>query len=287
MIGRPAIEPHALARSNAKPVEIHVLDLPRVSPVDQRQCAGPFDVIGDVHGCAGELEELLGALNYRPDAGGTWRSRTGRIAVFVGDFVDRGPRIVDTVMLVRDMVRTGAALAVPGNHDIQLARFLRGEPVRVEHGLQSSLDALEASPPHVSVEVEQFLSSLPGHVVLDHGQLVVAHTGLGAERHLDPSDETYRTAVYGVADGAMDPFDVFKRHPWLRGYGGPASVVYGHTASAEAVWQGPTIDIDTGCVFGGRLTALRWPERTLNSVDARAMYVQPSRPLAAAVPAWS
>jgi len=252
-----------------------------VSTVDQRHFAGPFDVIGDVHGCADELEALLGRLDYRPDARGVWRSTTGRTAVFVGDFVDRGPRIADVLRLGRDMVTAGTAFAVPGNHDIQFVRYLAGQLFPSAHGLDTTLTALDSTPDPVAARADagRFLTSLPGHVVLDAGKLVVAHAGLGERFHLDPGDVAYQRAVYGVASGPLDAFDLDRRHPWLRRYRGAAVVVYGHTAITEAIWQGSTINIDTGCCYGGTLTALRWPERTIVSVPAARAYAVPVRAL--------
>ena len=102
---------------------------------------GPFDIIGDVHGCCSELEELLHVLGYRSAAAErsspfwqfpTYAHPEGRKAVFVGDLVDRGPRVLDTLKLVRNMVAAGTALCVPGNHDAKLVRKLDGKNVRVK-----------------------------------------------------------------------------------------------------------------------------------------------------------
>ena len=95
---------------------------------------GPFDIIGDVHGCTDELEALLRRLGYgvepaERDGEASYRviPPAGRKAVFVGDLVDRGPRITDTLRLVMAMVEDGAALCVLGNHEAQ-ARPLAAGP---------------------------------------------------------------------------------------------------------------------------------------------------------------
>jgi protein phosphatase len=245
--------------------------------VDQRHVTVPLDIIGDVHACLPELEALLGVLGYAPDRQGAWRSTTGRLAVFVGDFVDRGPSNAGVLRVAMRMLDAGAALAVPGNHDVQLERHLAGEPVPLVYGLAETVADLSREPAAFQSDVLSFLQSLPGHLVLDEGRLVVAHTGLAEAFHGSTRASIRRLAAYGVIDGEMDPGDPEKRHAWVRDYAGAASVVYGHTSVAEPAWRGRTIDIDTGCVFGWRLTALRWPERQLVSVPAQRAYARSGR----------
>lgn len=251
---------------------------PRVVSVDQRHLAGPFDIIGDIHGCFAELEALLAAMGYEPDAQAGWRSPDGRIPVFVGDLVDRGPRNVDVVRLVTRMVEHDLAFAVPGNHDVQLERHLAGEPVPLLFGLEGTVAEFEQHPPHVRAEALAFFRSLPGHHVFDDGRLVVAHTGLREDLHGVDTPETRHLAAYGVNDDSIDPRDTARRHPWVADYTGEAVVVYGHTPILEPIWNGRTIDIDTGCVFGWRLTALRWPERTIVGVPAEKIHATRRRP---------
>jgi len=248
---------------------------------DRRAEPGPFDIVGDVHGCADELEELLGELGYAPGEDAAWRHPEGRRAVFVGDLVDRGPRIADVLRIVMGMVEAGTGLAVPGNHDAKLMRKLRGRDVRVTHGLQDSLDQLEREPPEFSRQVADFIDALVSHYVFDGGRLVVAHAGMKEEMQGRGSGKVRDFALYGETTGETDEFGLPVRHPWAAEYRGQAMVVYGHTPVPEPEWLNGTIDIDTGCVFGGRLTALRYPERELVSVAARRTYATPVRPLAA------
>jgi diadenosine tetraphosphatase ApaH/serine/threonine PP2A family protein phosphatase len=245
---------------------------PRSQSVDQRHEPGPFDVIGDVHGCTTELEDLFERLAYDRDAAGVWWSPAGRTAVFVGDLVDRGPRIVGALRTVMAMVAAGVAYCVPGNHDLQLARVLAGEDVPIVYGLDTSLAELDRESAEFRMQVAGFFEAIKGHYVFDDGRLVVAHTGLAERLHGVDTWESRMMAAYGVVDGEIDGTDLAKRHSWLAGYRDAAVVVYGHTPVSEARWHGPTIDIDTGCVYGGRLTALQWPERTLVSVPARRRY---------------
>jgi protein phosphatase len=258
---------------------------------DRRDEHGPFDVIGDVHGCCDELEELLrslGSTETRVEIDDpTWGSRAcahpeGRRAVFLGDLVDRGPRILDTVRLVRNMVVLGSALCVPGNHDLKLVRKLKGKNVQITHGLAESLAEIDALPgdvrPALVRGIAEFLDGLVSHFVLDDGKLVVAHAGMKEEMQGRGSAKVRDFALYGETTGETDEFGLPVRFDWASEYRGQAIVVYGHTPVPEPEWLNRTVNIDTGCVFGGRLTALRYPEREFVSVPAARTYSEPARP---------
>jgi protein phosphatase len=253
---------------------------------DRPELRGPFDIVGDVHGCADELEALLRLLGYAPgDGGGAWRHPAGRRAVFLGDLVDRGPRVRDTLRLAMAMAAAGSALVVPGNHDVKLAKALRGRAVRVAGGLEQSLADLDADPPEEREAVAEFICGLPSHLVLDHGRLVAAHAGMRADLQGRESKRVLNFALYGETTGEADAQGLPVRLDWARGYRGRALVVYGHTPVASPEWRSRTINIDTGCVFGGQLTALRYPELTLVQVPAARRYAEPTRPFPPEVPA--
>jgi protein phosphatase len=248
---------------------------------DKRAEHGPFDIIGDVHGCFDELAELLTSLGYlvEPD-GSSARHPGGRKAVFVGDLVDRGPATPAVLALVMGMTAAGTGMSVAGNHEAKLLRALRGRDVTVSHGLAESLAQIAAEGDGFRQQAVNFIDSLLGHVVLDDGKLVVAHAGLPAAMHGRASAAVRAFALYGDTTGETDEYGLPVRYPWAQDYRGQAMVVYGHTPVPEAGWINGTICIDTGCVFGGKLTALRYPERELVSVPARAVYYEPARPLA-------
>ncbi len=248
---------------------------------------GPFDIIGDVHGCYDELRELLGRLGYAFEQAGEhaetlWHPQ-GRRAVFVGDLVDRGPKNPEVLRLVMNSVAAGSALCVAGNHDVKLSRKLRGKDVKVSHGLAESLAQLESTTPEFKREAGDFLDGLVSHYVFDGGKLVVAHAGLKEEMHGRGSGAVRAFCMYGETTGETDEFGLPVRYNWAQDYRGRAMVVYGHTPVPGAEWLNNTICLDTGCVFGGSLTALRYPERELVSVPAARMYYEPLRPLAPAV----
>lgn len=245
--------------------------------------SGPFDIIGDVHGCYDELTELLSNLNYVDD-GKTCAHPDGRKAIFVGDLVDRGPKTPEVLELVMNMVAAGNAYCVPGNHDVKLMRWLNGKNVQIKHGLEQSIAQLSNETPEFRDRVKRFVDGLVSHYVFDNGKLVVSHAGLKEEMHGRGSGAVREFCLYGETTGEIDEFGLPVRYNWASEYKGKATVVYGHTPVPQAQWLNNTIDIDTGCVFGGSLTALRYPERELVSVKAAQIYCEPVRPLNYKIP---
>ncbi|RYU81847.1 polynucleotide kinase-phosphatase [Hymenobacter persicinus] len=249
---------------------------------------GPFDIIGDVHGCYDELVLLLTTLGYAVqdepvhdarDLGVRVTAPAGRRALFLGDLVDRGPASPQVLRLVMSMVQSGAALCVPGNHDIKLLRYLLGKQVNEQHGFAETVAQLAPESDTFKSQLRQFLDGLVSHYVLDGGKLVVAHAGLREEMQGRGSGAVRAFALFGETTGEIDEFGLPVRYNWASEYRGRAMVVYGHTPVPDPEWLNNTIDIDTGCVFGGRLTALRYPERELVSVPAAQVYCEPVRPL--------
>lgn len=242
---------------------------------------GPFDIIGDVHGCFDELRTLLTTLGYaitQFDGKFTVAPPPGRKALFVGDYVDRGPRTPDVLRLIMDMSEAGQAICVPGNHDAKLLRKLSGKMVQVTHGLDKTLEQIAPEPPEFTGRVRTFLDGLVSHYVLDDGKLVVSHAGLKESMQGRSSGEVRSFAMYGETTGETDEFGLPVRYNWASDYRGRSMVVYGHTPIPEPQWLNNTLNIDTGCVFGGKLTALRYPEREIVSVPAAQVYAEPVRP---------
>ncbi len=246
---------------------------------DRRDDHGPFDIVGDVHGCFAELVRLLDDLGYAvaPD-GSTASHPDGRRAIFVGDLVDRGPDSAGVLRLVMGMARDGSALCVPGNHENKLVRKLKGRTVQITHGLGETLEQLDRETPGFRTQVLEFLDGLVSHYVLDDGRLAVAHAGVKERMQGRAAAAVRDFALYGETTGETDEFGLPIRYPWANDYRGKAMVVYGHTPVPEPKWVNKTICIDTGCVFGGRLTALRYPEKELVSVPAARIHYEPVRP---------
>lgn len=259
-------------------------DRPADPLLDHRHDRGPFDIVGDVHGCADELIELMERLGYTiafHDAGNgprvRVRSPAGRRMVFVGDLIDRGPRTPDALRIAMAMVESGQALCVPGNHDVKLLRWLQGRDVKPIHGFDTTLSQMRAETHEFHAQVRAFIDGLPFHLWLDGGNLVVAHAGIREEMIGTVNGDTRRFCLYGDTDG-VDVDGLPIRYHWAAVYDGRPSIVYGHTPIADIGWVNNTLCIDTACCFGGSLTALRWPERELVSVPARKLYSAPRRP---------
>ncbi|MFC4472202.1 polynucleotide kinase-phosphatase [Streptomyces xiangluensis] len=246
---------------------------------DLTHLTGPFDIIGDIHGCASELESLLGKLGYLDGV-----HPEGRTAVFVGDLVDRGPDSPGVLRRVMAMVASGDALCVPGNHENKYGRYLKGRQVQHTHGLAETIEQMEGESEEFKKQVREFIDGLVSHYVLDGGRLVVCHAGLPEKYHGRTSGRVRSHALYGDTTGETDEFGLPVRYPWAEEYRGRAAVVYGHTPVPTATWLNNTVCLDTGAVFGGKLTALRWPERELVDVPAERVWYEPTKPLRTEAP---
>ena len=250
---------------------------------DRREDRGPFDIIGDVHGCADELLSLMRRLGYEvafADGDYAVSHPAGRKLVLVGDLVDRGPRTPDVLRIAMGAVASGCAYVVQGNHDRKLLRWMNGRDVKIAHGLQDSIDQLAAEPQEFLDKAKAFLDDLRSHYWLDDGRLAVAHAGLKEEMIGRGSSAVREFALYGETTGETDSLGQPVRLDWAANYRGGTSIVYGHTPALEPEWINNTICVDTGCVFGHRLSALRWPEKEIVGVAALRTYAESVRPLA-------
>jgi len=246
---------------------------------NKKEETGPFDIIGDVHGCYDELCELLEKLNYKIDAENfTAEHPQGRKAVFLGDLCDRGIKNIEVLRLVMNMVQNNNALCVAGNHDNKLQRKLNGRNVQLTHGLDITAGQLDKEPPEFSERVKFFLEGLISHYVLDHGKLVIAHAGIKEKYQGRSSGHVRSFCLYGETTGETNEYGLPVRFPWANEYKGKALVVYGHIPSAEVQSINNTICIDTGCVFGGKLSAFRYPEKKIVQVDAKKEYYASLKP---------
>ena len=242
--------------------------------------SAPFDIVGDVHGCMDELEELLGKLGYEQRGEGFVHPERRRL-VLVGDLVDRGPRVVDVLRMTYAMLQEGRALFVIGNHDFKVLRWLRGHHVRVANGLATTIEQITALPQEeqevLRERAESMFETAPGYVILDGGRLIVTHGAIRDELIGQWDDDVARLCMYGDVIGYTSHGKPIRRN-WAAARvmpedGSAPWIAYGHTVVERSEWVNRAIDLDTGCVYGGKLTALRYPEMELMQVDAKRQYV--------------
>lgn len=260
---------YVLSHDQLDNLEIHV----RGTNVSDR---GPFDFIGDVHGCTDELEALLTELGYINTAYLTYIHPAGRRAVFIGDITDRGPRSVDAFRIVGNMVKAGSALFTPGNHCNKLMRWLKGSNVRVGFGMETTLAEFNSLPVAEGEEWRQMVISLvsaaPTYLMLDGGRVVACHAGIKENMIGRQGRDVQSMCLYGDTTGETTADGLPVRRDWAAEYQGWRFVVYGHTPIRYPEIRNNTINIDQGCAFGGWLTAFRWPERLIVQVPAYRVY---------------
>ncbi|QNL19560.1 metallophosphoesterase [Hyphobacterium sp. CCMP332] len=241
-----------------------------------QQETGPFDIIGDVHGCAKELEKLLEKLGYELTSRGPRGRRTTHIrhsgnrkVILVGDLVDRGPASMDVLRTAMHGETDGTIRCVIGNHDDKFLRWLKGREVRITRSLQTTIDEADKEKPKFLDDVRHYLEHLPSHLILDKGRLIVAHAGLPQKYHGIESRSSRVFAMYGETTGQTDDLGFPIRRDWARNYRGDATVVHGHVAEKKVRHVNNVWCLDTGCVYGHKLTALRWPEKEIVQIKAK------------------
>ncbi|MFZ5595618.1 MAG: AAA family ATPase [Bacillota bacterium] len=248
----------------------------KITPLPvEKNITGPFDIIGDIHGCRDELCDLLDKLGYLKGPESYYHPG-GRMAVFLGDIGDRGPFCLDSMELVMDMVSTGNALYIPGNHCRKLNAYFQGRKIKINHGLERTLHELDAASRERREQItgrfmEMFSSAQP-YLILDGGKLVVSHAGIKEKMIGRLSKRIRNFCLFGDTTGELTTEGLPVRKDWAASYHGKPLVVYGHTPVPGAVFRNNTIDIDQGCVLGGKLTALRYPEKEIVQVEAHDIY---------------
>lgn len=249
---------------------VRIIPLPVELPL-----SGPFDIIGDIHGCCDELELLLTKLNYSSQ-NNVYTHPTGRMVVFTGDLGDRGPRCLDSIELVMDMVSSGHALYVPGNHCRKLQAYFAGRKIKVGHGLENTMEELQRITParreRIKNRFMEFHKAAQPYLILDNGNLIVSHAGIKENMIGRLSKRILEFCLYGDTTGNITADGLPERRDWAERYHGKPLVVYGHTPVEKTEFRNKTINIDQGCVLGGKLTALRYPELDPVQVESKKIY---------------
>jgi protein phosphatase len=234
------------------------------------------DIIGDVHGCYAELLALIRKLDY------TFENhlpihKDGRKLAFVGDLTDRGPQSIKVIEFIYDLVKNDLAYYTPGNHCNKLYRYFLGNKVQISHGLETTDTEYKRLPAKKQKEVRkkfmELYESAPLYLQLDDGKLIIAHAGI-REDYIGYKHKKVKTFVlYGDITGEKMPDGRPVRRDWAKLYRGTQTIVYGHTPVKDVRVINNTYNIDTGCVFGGKLTALRYPEMDIVQVLSSMPYV--------------
>jgi calcineurin-like phosphoesterase family protein len=271
-------DPDSGALAELDPAQAGRLRTLGILPADDQP---PFDIIGDVHGCIAELRELLDHLGYRRE-GDAYRHPNGRRLIFVGDLEDRGPDSPAVLRLVIASRDAGSALLVIGNHDHKFMRWLRGRHVHIGNGLASTIQQLDRLPRDqretLRRRAEALFDAAPGYLLLDGGRLVVTHGAMldsmiGHWNEHIASFCLYADVIGRAPDGRPIRRDWGAARDLATAGGDHAPrIVYGHNPVERLAWVNRTLDLDTGCVYGGALSALRYPELELLHVPAHHTY---------------
>lgn len=250
--------------------EIEISPIPQICSVPP-----PYDIIGDVHGCCAELRLLFEKLGYLED-NGIFQHPQNRTPIFIGDIGDRGPCSIDTINLALNMAKKNKALYVIGNHCIKLARYFEGRDIKQIHGVETTIKELKSlnkiKLETLKKEYLELIESLPYYLILDEGKLAAAHAGIKEEMIGRDHSAIRHFCFFGAKTGRTLDNGLPERLDWAADYRGKPLIVYGHTPVNAPVFINNTINIDQGCVFGGSLTALRYPEMTTLSVPAFKTY---------------
>lgn len=236
-----------------------------------------LDIIGDIHGCFAEFKELTLEMNYNWSSGYPVHLN-GRKLAFVGDLTDRGPQSLAVIDVVYNLAAKDMAFYVPGNHCNKLYRYFLGNKVQITHGLETTVAEYEELDSKGRMEIRQKFIELyekaPLYHVLDSKRLVIAHAGIREDYIGKQSSKVKTFVLYGDISGEKNPDGTPVRRDWAKQYEGKAAIVYGHTPVKEVRKIKNTYNIDTGAVFGNKLTALRYPEMEILSVPSSMPFVE-------------
>lgn len=211
-------------------------------------------IIGDVHGCIEELDRLLKKLSLGP------KDRL----IFAGDLVNKGPATKEVLKRARGL----KAECVLGNHEIRLLRYRNGEDPKTQRSkdIKTALKLNEAD--------WKYIEAMPLHIELPEHAAIVVHGGFLPGIHWRKQSEEIITRIQTIDQNNK----ICKRTKspkvryWADSWKGPEFVIYGHTPRRELYQKPTSIGLDTGCVYGGHLSALSLPDLTITQVKARCVY---------------
>lgn len=236
-----------------------------------------LDIIGDIHGCFGELKKLTEKLGYNWNQGFPNHPENRKLA-FIGDLTDRGPESLKVIDVVWKLViDQKSGYYVPGNHCNKLYRFFLGNKVKIANGLETTVAEYHDMNREQQETIKKKFMTLyekgPLYKVFEKEKLVICHAGIREDFIGKRTSEVKTFVLYGDITGEKNPDGTPVRLDWAKKYKGPYTIVYGHTPVKEPRIIGKTYNIDTGAVFGGKLTAMRFPEMELVSVPSSMPFI--------------
>lgn len=251
-----------------------------------------LDMIGDIHGCFDEMILLLEKLGYVSEDG-LYTHPDGRKLLSLGDIMSRGPKSLETMQFWQRHIEAGVAYMIDSNHGYKIARFLEGQKVTLRHGdelIEQELTTYEQQHGYVATEglkrkLTDMLRQAPSHYVLTKNSVpyaVAVHAGI-RDRYIGKDSPRIRDFCrYGDVTGLTENGRPI-RSDWYTEHQSPLLIIWGHDPQPKPLKINQTLNIDQGVVFGGALTALRYPEETVESVPAMQDYAQDAQnPLLAA-----
>ena len=250
-----------------------------------------LDIIGDIHGCFDQFSELLALLGY-VEQNGLYKHPTGRKIVSVGDITSRGPKSIAALKFFIKHQAAGLSYMTDSNHGWKIARWLDGRKVQLTHGddaVATEFAAYEAAhgakaTEQLRQESKKLLLEAPSHYILTlNGEEVgvVTHAGI-KDQYIGQDNGKIRSFTrYGDVRGFDEITGRPIRYDWFLQHKSKHTIIWGHDPKIEPLFTHNTVNIDQGCVFGGKLTALRFPEMTTISVEGDIDYsYNPDNPIA-------
>ena len=208
-------------------------------------------VIGDVHGCSDELEELILKLQLAPEDK----------LIFVGDLINKGPQSRKVLEIVTKL----KAICLLGNHELGFLKYLESN----QFPRRSQFEEVITDLGHDLPKWRAWMKGLP--TFYETEQFLIVHAGIipGVKVQDIPANIITRVRTW---DGSGKDLNNKKDPPWYDFYAGDKLIVYGHWANQGLLIRENTIGLDSGCVWGGALTAVILPERKIVQVKSKRAY---------------
>ncbi|WP_342471744.1 AAA family ATPase [Metasolibacillus sp. FSL H7-0170] len=239
------------------------------------------DIIGDIHGCYDEMMALIKKLGYIEE-NGLYKHPEGRKLISVGDIMSRGPKSLATMQFWLRQIESGLSYMTDSNHGWKIARWLDGKSVQLAHGdemVEQEMQHFEQQhgandTAQLKERLAKMLLHAPSHyIILENGigKAIVTHAGI-KDHYIGKNSPRIRDFCrYGDVIGTSDTGRPI-RADWYTNHQTSELIIWGHEPKLKPLKINNTINIDQGVVFGGQLTALRYPEGTLEAVDAYENY---------------